>query len=79
MLKDFEVADPNSEYHWKKKADLAFRFEIVKYFELTLRNLYPRIFDVNSNGFVSKKEFKWMTTNERIRHTKVDILFEVNS
>ena len=28
MLKDFEVADPASEFHWKKKADLAFRSEI---------------------------------------------------
>lgn len=59
LLKQFEVADPASEFHWKKKADLAFR-----------------IFDLNSNGFVSKKEFKWMTTNERISHKKVDILFD---
>ena len=28
MLKDFEVADPASEFHWKKKADLAFRSDI---------------------------------------------------
>ena len=25
MLKDFEMVDPESEFHWKKKADLAFR------------------------------------------------------
>ena len=25
MLKDFEMVDPKSEFHWKKKADLAFR------------------------------------------------------
>lgn len=25
LLKDFQIADPESEFHWKKKADLAFR------------------------------------------------------
>ena len=30
MLKDFEVPDPKSEFHWKKKADLAFRYKRLK-------------------------------------------------
>ena len=27
MLKDFEMVDPKSEFHWKKKADLAWCVE----------------------------------------------------
>merc|ERR1719334_2779767 len=60
MLKDFEVVDRESDFHWRKKADLAFR-----------------IFDANSNGYVSKKEFKWMTTNKKIRNKDVDTLFKI--
>ena len=37
----------------------------------------PRIFDLNNNGYVSKREFKWMTTNSKIDNEKVDLLFEV--
>merc|ERR1712062_609212 len=35
-----------------------------------------RIFDLNKDGYVDKKEFKWMTTNSKIDHEKVDLLFE---
>ena len=38
-----------------------------------------RIFDLNKDGYVDKKEFKWMTTNSKIDHEKVDLLFEVSS
>ena len=31
LLKDFQIADPESEFHWKKKADLAFRQLSVGY------------------------------------------------
>lgn len=59
MLKDFEIADPESDFHWKRKADLAFS-----------------IFDADADGFVSKKEFKWMTANKRVSQRKVDIMFQ---
>lgn len=59
LLKEFQIADPESEFHWKRKADLAFR-----------------IFDTDGDGYVSKKEFKWMTANKRISQRKVDIMFE---
>jgi len=59
LLKNFQVADPESDRHWIKKADLAFK-----------------IFDIDGDGFVSKKEFKWMTANKRISMRKVDIMFE---
>merc|ERR1711953_176010 len=29
LLKDCKIADPESEFHWKKKADLAFRFTVI--------------------------------------------------
>ena len=29
LLKDFQIADPESEFHWKKKADLAFRKRVT--------------------------------------------------
>ena len=36
-----------------------------------------RIFDLDGDGFVSKKEFKWMTANKRVSQRKVDVMFEV--
>ena len=36
-----------------------------------------RIFDADSDGFVSKKEFKWMTANKRVSQRKVDVMFQV--
>ena len=59
-MKEFQFGDPESERHWKKKADLAFR-----------------IFDKDGDGFVSKKEFKWMTANKRVSQRKVELMFEV--
>jgi len=59
MLREFEVANEDSEIHWKKKADLAFR-----------------IFDVNRDGFVNKKEFQWMTTNTILSQKKIDTMFK---
>ena len=76
LLKHFETVDPYSRIHWKKKADLAFRHNktiINKIIAIILR----RIFDLDNNGYVSKKEFKWMTSNKKIDHKKVDALFEV--
>merc|ERR1719233_258616 len=59
MLKEFEPVNRECDFHWKKKADLAFR-----------------IFDADADGFVSKKEFKWMTANKRVSQRKVDIMFQ---
>ena len=36
-----------------------------------------RIFDKDGDGFVSKKEFKWMTANKRISKKKIDLMFQV--
>lgn len=47
LLKDFQIADPESEFHWKKKADLAFR--------QTLKHILTFIchLDVNAEGLLS--------------------------
>ena len=44
-----------------------------------MTNDWFRIFDKDGDGYVSKKEFKWMTANKRISQRKVDIMFEVRS
>ena len=44
---------------------------------LHLCHFDSRIFDTDGDGYVSKKEFKWMTANKRISQRKVDIMFEV--
>ena len=51
----------------------------VKYGNIfSISNFYScRIFDKDGDGFVSKKEFKWMTANKRISQRKVDVMFEV--
>jgi len=59
MTHHFESADPESDFHWKKKADLAFK-----------------LFDQNGDGFVSKKEFKWMTNNATISYKHIDRVFK---
>lgn len=59
MIHAFESADPESDFTWKKKADLAFK-----------------LFDQNGDGFVNKKEFKWMTTNAVISKKQIDITFK---
>jgi hypothetical protein len=38
-----------------------------------------RIFDVNRDGFVNKKEFQWMTTNDILNKKKIDIMFKVSA
>ena len=77
LLKHFEEVDPLSSIHWKKKADLAFRQHLLKILNYKFPIFFHRIFDLDNNGYVSKKEFKWMTNNKIIDHKKVDLLFEV--
>ena len=42
-------------------------------------NAFSRLFDVNYDGFIDKKEFRWMTTNDVISWKTIDLVFEVNS
>ena len=35
------------------------------------------MFDKNYDGYIDKKEFKWMTTSDRISNRTIDIVFSV--
>ena len=68
LMMMFQVADPESESYWRNRADLAFKYCVAIY--LVILNSLSRIFDKDGDGFVSKKEFKWMTANKRINMRK---------
>ena len=58
MLKDFEVPDPKSEFHWKKKADLAFRYKKIgrrTYFLIADISVYltPTVMDLSAKKSLS--------------------------
>ena len=35
-----------------------------------------RLFDKNRDGFITKKEFRWMTTSALISHETIDCVFK---
>ena len=37
-----------------------------------------RLFDQNYDGYIDKKEFKWMTTSAKISNKTIDIVFSVS-
>ena len=42
-----------------------------------LANTAFKIFDMNGDGFVDKKEFKRMTNSKKINNRIIDLVFEV--
>ena len=38
-----------------------------------------RLFDKNYDGYIDKKEFKWMTTSEIISNRTINTVFEVEN
>ena len=42
-----------------------------------LANTAFKIFDMNGDGFVDKKEFKRMTNSKKINNRVIDLVFEV--
>ena len=40
---------------------------------------FQRLFDQNYDGYIDKKEFKWMTTSAKISNKTIDIVFSVSS
>ena len=38
---------------------------------------FLRLFDVNFDGFIDKKEFRWMTTSDTVSWKTIDLVFEV--
>ena len=43
-----------------------------------LANTAFKIFDMNGDGFVDKKEFKRMTNSKKINNRIIDLVFEVS-
>ena len=41
--------------------------------------MFLRLFDVNFDGFIDKKEFRWMTTSELVSWKTIDLVFEVRT
>ena len=37
-----------------------------------------RIFDKNLDGYIDKKEFKWMTNSKKINNRTIDLVFEAS-
>ena len=42
-----------------------------------IAHLAFRLFDTNYDGYIDKKEFKWMTTSAKISNRTIDIVFSV--
>ena len=40
--------------------------------------MFFRLFDKNFDGYIDKKEFKWMTTSDIISNKTINIVFDVN-
>ena len=74
----FESIDPDSHSRWQTLAVTAFKY----YCKQLLINMYFvflfRLFDQNYDGYIDKKEFKWMTTSAKISNKTIDIVFSVS-
>ena len=75
----FEKTDPESETHWQNIAITAFKYWSVIYNTSSV-NIFVifRLFDKNFDGYIDKKEFKWMTTSDIISNKTINIVFDVN-
>ena len=53
---------------------------VMAFMTLTLIIAYIdfRLFDKNYDGYIDKKEFKWMTTSEIISNRTINTVFEVD-
>ena len=84
----FDKTDPESETHWQNVAITAFKWEhCIKLKALLCYDIYDtyiiayidfRLFDKNYDGYIDKKEFKWMTTSEIISNRTINTVFEVD-
>ena len=72
----FDQEDALSDIYWDKRAMIAFRSEQL--FKLEFVSFFLiRIFDINEDGFVSKKEFGWMTSSKIIGLREIERVFKV--
>ena len=76
----FDKTDPESETHWQNVAITAFKWGIsiiINLLRWSVARIFARLFDKNYDGYIDKKEFKWMTTSEIISNKTINIVFEV--
>ena len=73
----FEKTDPESETHWQNIAITAFKYLALPPLHLSIFYI-TRLFDKNFDGYIDKKEFKWMTTSDIISNKTINIVFDVN-
>ena len=83
MCFTFRQTNPASDLHWQKITLMAFRWKVLKFLNfsnvqtsLLISSDWFRLFDKNRDGFITKKEFRWMTTSAVISHETIDCVFK---
>ena len=81
MYSLFESTDEGSSTRWQNVAITAFKYELpfIDVSSYILFIIYFRLFDQNYDGYIDKKEFKWMTTSAKVSNKTIDIVFSVSS
>lgn len=59
LFKSFEEVDPESDFHWNRKVDLAWN-----------------LFDKNMDGYITKIEFRWMTSSDKLNRQQIDMVYK---
>ena len=72
----FESIDPESTTRWQNLAITAFKYLKISSV-LILMIFATRLFDQNYDGYIDKREFKWMTTSATVSNKTIDIVFNV--
>ena len=75
LSKQFSSLNPESDEKWNNIAKTAFKLVNRNYHHLIFS--IHRIFDINGDGFVDKREFKMMTSSKKINNKIIDLVFEV--
>ena len=76
MFNLFETTDPDSDLHWQNLAITAFKYSSIL---ILCFIILFRLFDKNYDGYIDKKEFKWMTTSKIVSNRTIDIVFKVRT
>lgn len=84
----FNSLDNDSDQYWHNVTVTAFKSVHSKWNSVAIfidtkrinhRCFSRRLFDVNFDGFIDKKEFRWMTTSELVSWKTIDLVFEVGT
>ena len=83
MYSLFESTDEGSSTRWQNVAITAFKLVFctslysIFYCNIACPFIF-RLFDQNYDGYIDKKEFKWMTTSAKVSNKTIDIVFSVS-